>query len=205
MAWRVLVPIKQTTTAKSRLQGATRDPADHAELVHAIQLDTLNAILALSAHPQFGGLSVVGEPRPGFPAAIEVLADAGGGLNAALATAAHTLATRFPDDGVMAVVGDLPALRPFDLLAVLDRAAQHPRSFVRDLDGTGTTLLAVAAGHSLTPLFGPDSAQRHAGSGAVELDAAISVRADVDDAADLRRCLELGAGSLTSRLIDLLN
>ncbi len=205
MAWRVLVPIKQTTTAKTRLQGATRDPADHAQLVHAIQLDTLAAILALSTHPLFGGLSVVGEPRPGFPSAIEVLADVGGGLNAALAAAALALAVRFPGDGVLAVVGDLPALRPADLLAVLALAAQHERSFVRDLAGTGTTLLAVAAGRPLAPLFGLDSAQRHADSGAVELEAGISVRADVDDAEDLRRCLELGTGLLTTRLAGLLN
>lgn len=205
MAWRVLVPIKQSGAAKTRLQGATRDPDDHSQLVHAIQLDTLDAILALSTHPLFGGLSVVGRPRPGFPSAIGVLADAGGGLNAALAAAAQLLTARFPADGVMAVVGDLPALRPADLLAVLEAASHHERSFVRDLEGTGTTLLAVAPGQPLAPLFGLDSAQRHAGSGAVELEAGVSVRADVDDAADLRRCLELGAGQLTTRLLGLLN
>ncbi|HEU5269348.1 MAG TPA: 2-phospho-L-lactate guanylyltransferase, partial [Jatrophihabitans sp.] len=129
------------------------------------------------------------------------LPDAGGGLNAALAAAAGELARRYPDAGVAALVGDLPALRPADLLTALGAAGGHPRSFVRDLAGTGTTLLAARAGTPLEPLFGADSACRHAESGAVELEAAISLRADVDSAEDLRFCLQLGAGLLTAQML----
>ena len=99
------------------------------------------------------------------------------------------------------MVGDLPALRAADLLAVLRQAPVDGRSFVRDLDGSGTTLLAAGPRSRLTPLFGPDSAQRHLASGARELDAPDSLRCDVDSAADLRRCLELGVGMLTSQLV----
>ncbi|MDQ1741129.1 MAG: 2-phospho-L-lactate/phosphoenolpyruvate guanylyltransferase, partial [Pseudonocardiales bacterium] len=125
----------------------------------------------------------------------------GGGLNPALAAAAAELARRFPGDGVAALVADLPALRAADLLAVLRRAPAAGRSFVRDLDGSGTTLLAAGPGEPLAPLFGPDSAQRHLDSGARELAAAASLRCDVDSAADLRRCLQLGVGMLTSQLV----
>src|SRR6185503_19542037 len=154
MAWRVLVPLKRPAIGKRRLLGATRDAADHPQLVHAMQLDTLDAVLAVTTHPLVAGLSVVAGPL-GFrlPAEIELLPDAGGGLNAALATAAAELARRYPDAGVAALVGDLPALRPADLLAALGAASDHPRSFVRDLGGTGTTMLAAAAGTSLEPLF----------------------------------------------------
>ncbi|HEX8304880.1 MAG TPA: 2-phospho-L-lactate guanylyltransferase [Jatrophihabitans sp.] len=208
MQWRVLVPIKHGAPAKTRLRPATGEQDRHAELVRAIQLDTLDAVLALQAHPLLGGLFIVsggvsGEPSgpPALPAGIEVLPDAGGGLNPALAAAAAELARRFPADGVVALVADLPALRPADLLAVLRGAPATGRSFVRDLDGSGTTLLAAGPGEPLAPLFGPGSAQRHLDSGALELDAAASLRCDVDSAADLRRCLELGVGTLTSRLV----
>lgn len=210
MQWRVLVPIKHAATAKTRLRAATREQARHDELVRAIQLDTLDAVLALRTHPLLGGLFVVcgsgagtlrAESGMTLPAEIEVLADAGGGLNPALAAAAAELARRFPGDGVMAMVGDLPALRAADLLAVLHQAPLTGRSFVRDLDGSGTTLLAAAARCELSPLFGPDSAQRHLASGALELEAGAGLRCDVDSAADLRRCLELGVGMLTSQLV----
>ncbi|MGI8665760.1 MAG: 2-phospho-L-lactate guanylyltransferase [Jatrophihabitans sp.] len=201
MAWRVLVPIKHSGAAKSRLQDATRDERTHSRLVHAIQLDTLAAVLAVRTDPLVAGLSVVAGPLAFvLPPQIEVLEDAGGGLNAALSVAAVQLAQRFPADGVVVMVGDLPALRPADLLAVLAAAQEHPRSFVRDLAGTGTTLLATEAGHWLQPMFGPDSARLHQDSGAAELPAAESVRADVDTAADLAHCLSLGTGPLTAAL-----
>jgi 2-phospho-L-lactate guanylyltransferase len=202
MAWRVLIPIKQSAAAKTRLLGATRSPADHAQLVHAMQLDTVDAVLALSTHPLVAGLSVVaGQLSVRLPVAVEVLADAGGGLNRALSVAAADLAARYPEDGVAALVGDLPALRAADLLAALGQAGHHPRSFVRDLAGSGTTLLAAGPGCALEPRFGLDSARLHAESGAAELVAAESLRADVDSAEDLRHCLQLGVGLLTSQLV----
>lgn len=211
--WRVLVPIKRGRPAKTRLRAATREQARHAELVRAIQLDTLDAVLALRTHPLLGGVFVVaGRPADyppalpadhpaALPAGIELLPDAGGGLNPALAAAAAELARRHPGDGVVAMVGDLPALRPADLLAVLRQAPGAGRGFVRDFDGSGTTLLAAGPGSALAPLFGPDSARRHLASGARELEAAVSLRSDVDSVADLHRCLELGVGMRTSQLV----
>lgn len=218
MQWRVLVPIKHAASAKTRLRSATREQARHAELVRAIQLDTLDAVLALRTHPLLGGLFVVSGSAaaplagsvPGhlrselglaLPAEIEVIADAGGGLNPALTAAAAELSRRFPADGVVAMVADLPALRAADLLAVLYQAPIAGRSFVRDAAGSGTTLLAAGPRSQLSPLFGPDSAQRHLASGALELEAAAGLRCDVDSAADLRQCLELGVGMLTSQLM----
>jgi 2-phospho-L-lactate guanylyltransferase len=197
-----VVPIKHRAAAKTRLRAASRDLAAHTELVRAIQLDTLDAVLALSTHPLLAGVVVVSDPATSrLPTEIEILPDAGGGLNSALATAAATLAVRYPGDGVVAMVADLPALRPADLLTVLHQLRPTGRGFVRDCQGTGTTLLAAAAGCELRPAFGPDSAERHLGSGARELDAPASVRCDVDTKADLRRCLALGVGVLTSELV----
>ena len=206
MQWRVLVPIKHGAPAKTRLRPATREQSHHADLVRAIQLDTLDAVLALLADPLLGGLYIVsgpaaGHPLTALPEQVEILPDPGNGLNPALAAAAAELARRFPGDGVAAMVADLPALRPADLLDALCQATAAGRGFVRDLEGSGTTLLAAGPGWPLTPLFGPDSARRHLDSGARELQAAAGLRCDVDSAADLHRCLQLGVGVRTSQLV----
>jgi 2-phospho-L-lactate guanylyltransferase len=102
------------------------------------------------------------------------------------------------------VAADLPALRPGELAVLLARAARHERSFVRDAQGTGTTLLLALDADDLRPMFGAGSAERHARSGAVEIaaDRLPSVRRDVDTAADLDAALTLGVGSWTSRVLD---
>ena len=102
------------------------------------------------------------------------------------------------------VTADLPALRPDELAVLLGRAARHERSFVRDAQGTGTTLLLALDADHFRPMFGAGSAERHAHSGAVEIaaDRLPSVRRDVDTAADLDAALTLGVGSWTSRVLD---
>ena len=58
-----------------------------------MQLDTLDAVLAVTTHPLVAGLSVVaGQLGARLPAGIELLPDAGGGLNPALTAAAGQLA-----------------------------------------------------------------------------------------------------------------
>lgn len=205
VAWRVLVPIKQSSNAKTRLLSATKSQHDHAQLVHAIQLDTLSAVLAVAKHPLIGGLSVVADLAfVNLPSQIDQIPDAGGGLNTALAAAAANLSSRYPADGVAAIVGDLPALRPADLLFALTIAGTHERSFVRDAGGSGTTLLAAGAGHPLDPHFGIGSALQHHESGAVEIASRPSLRTDVDSAEDLQACLILGVGIHTSQIAALL-
>lgn len=200
--WRVLVPVKPAVSAKTRLQGATREWADHLDLVRAIQLDTLAAAVATAGSDVVAGVYVVADhPMADAPSGTRWLADGGGGLNAALATAAEELRAAHPGDGVVALVADLPALRPHDLLDVLTSAAAAGRGFVTDAAGTGTTLLAAGGGRALQPLFGAGSAARHAASGALPLPAAAGVRQDVDTAEDLQRCLRLGVGAHTADMV----
>ena len=92
---------------------------------------------------------------------------------------------------------------PHELAAVLEEVAAHVASgrqvFVRDRVGVGTTLYASAAA-GFDPHFGIDSATRHLANGAVEVGTdAPSVRADVDDLADLGAALVAGVGPHTSR------
>jgi 2-phospho-L-lactate guanylyltransferase len=202
--WRVLLPIKRLDQSKTRLAGATHLPGDHPDLVRALQLDTLAAVATARAMEGAGisGVYIVSdEPPTPLPDGVTVLPDFGGGLNSALAAAAAELAERYPADGVAAMVADLPAMRPAELLAALAQATEYPRAFVPDRTGTGTTMLTAAPGLVLRPMFGAGSADHHRESGAAALSAGSSLRSDVDTVADLQRCLVLGVGEHTASMV----
>jgi 2-phospho-L-lactate/phosphoenolpyruvate guanylyltransferase len=189
--WVVIVPVKQGPAAKSRLRGARPEIAHH-HLARALVRDTLSAAARC---PAVDAVVVVGAD-PGLPG-IRVLADPGGGLNAALAHAAQ----RVPTGNVAALLGDLPALDPAELAEALCGAAAG-RAFVADVAGSGTTLLAAPAGAPLSPRFGPGSAAAHVASGARALGGAWpTLRHDVDTAEDLAAAAALGLGPHTGALL----
>ena len=202
------MPIRSVGGAKTRLIGATPTPDSHDRLVRAIRQDTLRAAAAASGVARLVAVTdiTLDDDGVGFDAvgAVEVglehFVQSSAGLNAALTEAAAWAAGNWPTDGVVALVGDLPALRPEDLADVLAQAARHSRGFVPDAAGTGTTLLSARPGTALAPAFGPDSAARHA-AGASRLDARPGLRLDVDTAADLRAATELGVGASTGRVL----
>jgi 2-phospho-L-lactate/phosphoenolpyruvate guanylyltransferase len=191
--WTVLLPVKALPAAKSRLLPASRDRAAHRRLVEAMRADTLSAARAAQGVARV----LVVADRPGLVVDGHVLVQTRPGLNGALAEAAEHAARRWPEDGIAALVGDLPALRPGELAAALAEAAAYPRSYVPDAAGTGTTMLAVGPGSALEPAFGPGSAGRHAAA-ATLLRAAAGLRSDVDTEADLRAAVELGLGPATA-------
>ncbi|HZC72193.1 MAG TPA: 2-phospho-L-lactate guanylyltransferase [Jatrophihabitans sp.] len=193
MRWTVVIPAKALPGAKSRLLPASADQDAHRRLVESIRADTMSAarsaagtarVLVVADNSDVPGAFV--QTRPG--------------LNAALGEAADHATRTWPADGVVALVGDLPALQPEALAAALAAAAQHARSFVADAPGTGTTMLAALPGTPLWPAFGRDSAARHAAVAAL-LDAAPSLRHDVDTAEDLLAAAALGLGPATSAVL----
>jgi 2-phospho-L-lactate guanylyltransferase len=192
--WTVVVPIRALPSAKTRL---ARDLSveQHALLVDAIRADTLATIRAADDVARV--LIVADKDGPEIS-----LVQHSPGLNGALRDGWAHATQRWPGDGVVALVGDLPALRRAELTGALRQASERPRSFVRDADGTGTTLLAVTAGTALHPQFGVGSAARHAGSGAVALDAGPGLRQDVDTIDDLAVAVALGVGERTASIAD---
>lgn len=196
----VVIPAKRLGAAKSRLRGAV-DASRHEELALAMVRDTVDAVRACTEVGRV--LLVTDEPTliaDARAAGVHTVADPSAGLNAAL---------RFGADGWAglarrraALTGDLPALRPTELASALQAAAAvGGRAFVRDAAGTGTVLLTAAAGIDLDPLFGVDSATRHAHSGAHELAGGWpGLRHDVDTPDDLRTVLRVGVGRRTRRL-----
>ncbi|MEV0270930.1 2-phospho-L-lactate guanylyltransferase [Hamadaea sp. NPDC050747] len=186
VGWSLLVPLKALPRAKSRLRGAPAE-VGHDRLVVALALSTVRAAQRADGVDEV--VVVTGDERLRrelTPFGVR-FADDAGSLNGSLAAAADALTGR----SVAALTGDVPALRPVELAEAL--ALATVRSFVPDLPGDGTVLLAAPAGERLRPEFGPDSAAAHARSGAKRLDGAWpTLRRDVDTAADLAEAVRLG-------------
>jgi 2-phospho-L-lactate/phosphoenolpyruvate guanylyltransferase len=200
-----VIAIKPIEHAKSRL--AIPDPL-RRRLAWTMALDTLSALCRALPHV----LVVSDQPalearlrRAGL--AVEVISESGHvGINSALTHGVVRLQAQ-GFTSILACVGDLPALRPESVARILVASQSHPRSFVADASGVGTTML-MAHGVELAPQFQGRSAAAHHASGAVSLseDAIGSpvadARRDVDTEADLAAAIGLGLGSATSALID---
>jgi 2-phospho-L-lactate guanylyltransferase len=201
--WAVVVPVKRLERAKTRLVGAVPG-VPHGELVLAITLDTLAAADACAAVERIVVVSDDPVARRAVTALsdrVAVVADVpDAGLNPALEYGASQAAGTA---GVATLSADLAALRPGELAAALEEALAHPRSFVADAAGTGTTLLAARAGTALRPEYGTGSAAAHARSGAVPLAGDWpSLRRDLDTPADLAAAAALGLGPRTAALVE---
>jgi 2-phospho-L-lactate/phosphoenolpyruvate guanylyltransferase len=200
-----LVALKRSDVAKSRLASV---PAPlRRRLAWTMAVDTLRALTAvlpvivISNQPELAArldreqisTRVLAEP---------VIA----GMNAALRHGEKAAAAA-GFSSTLACVGDLPALRPASVRAVLAAAINPGRAFVADASGTGTTML-IASGTELDPQFQGRSAAGHRESGAVALSAAelggplADARRDVDSEVDLYDAYFLGLGSATAQLFD---
>lgn len=186
------MPMRALPSAKSRLAAGV--PAQlHADLVTAIRADTLAAVHGAAT---IARVVIIGD-RPGPDV---TLVQTTPGLNGALRDGAGYARARWPEDGIAALVGDLPALRAAELDEALEAAAAYAHAFVPDAPGTGTTLLAATPGAPLHPGFGPGSAARH-GEHAQRLDAGPGLRHDVDTVEDLTAAADVGLGPATAALL----
>ncbi|GAA3674459.1 2-phospho-L-lactate guanylyltransferase [Nocardioides ginsengisoli] len=198
----VLLPVKSPGTGKSRL--TTLTDAERAALAAAFAVDAVDACLRT---PGVAGVLVISDDA-GFAATLaahgaETSADPGGGLNAALRHGADVVRRLRPELRPVALCADLPALRPDDLAEALSYAATDATAcFVRDADGTGTSLY-TAPFDEFDPRFGVDSANAHAAAGARPAPGELAtLRRDVDDADGLAAAIALGLGAASQRVVD---
>jgi 2-phospho-L-lactate guanylyltransferase len=216
MDWSIVMPLKPPAVGKTRLRDGSLDERAHAALVLAFAQDAIAAALRspgvarvlLVCSPQTADavrharLDGPGALREEDAARIEQVADQpGAGLLGALRLGEQTVRARWPQDAIAALLPDLPSLTPAALGAVLGAALSHPRAFVPDATGTGTTLLCALPGTALDPRFGAGSAAAHAASGAAALDADPRLRQDVDTREDLAATLRLGVGPATAAVL----
>lgn len=194
-----VVAVKDLSRAKTRLTSLSpalrgRLAALMAVTVVRALTEALDRVVVVTTAPGIGPLL----HDHGLPT--EILADPRAGLNAAFDAGA----VRLRADGadlVVACMADLPALTPDSVRRTLASCTAPGRWFVSDAAGSGTTLLA-ARGTELDPRFGPDSARKHADSGATELRAPDCLRVDVDAPADLSAAATVGLLPPVAALVD---
>jgi 2-phospho-L-lactate guanylyltransferase len=194
----VLVPVKPPAVGKSRL--AELGDRERRELAAAIALDTVEACRGASLVREV--LAITDDA--GFAAELVAIGCAtipdgtSDDLNGTLRLAAAEARRRWPDLVPVAVLGDLPALRPAELDEALGTLALGEPAYVADADGSGTTLY-TAPYDDFRPRFGAGSAAAHDIVARPVRDAAPGLRRDVDDLADLREAWVLGVGPRTRR------
>lgn len=205
--WCLVVPVKRLAEAKTRLAGTAAHR--RGPLALAFALDTTEAalwcplvqsVVAVTDEPDAArALAALG--------ALVVADEPDAGLNPALAHGVAAAVAAHPECGVGSLSADLPALRPHELARALAEAGSHPTSFVRDMPGTGTTLLLARRAADFAPSFGHGSAERHERSGAVDVtvDGLDSLRRDVDTESDLAAAAALGLGPRTAAVAALLH
>lgn len=198
-AWDVVIPVKGTDAAKSRLAG---ESVQRRATAMAIAIDTVNAVKA-AANVHKVVVVTSPEAAPSFERLqVGVVVESGeraeDGLNAAVALGLRSLAEESKDSpsrqGVAVLLGDLPALQPSELVDALRFASRYPRAMVPDADGVGTVLLAAAPGFVHFPAFGTNSRHAHLAAGYVEvaMPASSGLRRDVDTLEQLAACSSLG-------------
>ena len=208
MTWVVVVPVKGSSGAKSRLGQVP----GRAALAEAFALDTVSALLAARSVAQVvvvTGNAVLGARLAELGAVIVPEALSGRStetgherLNAAIARGVAAARRAFPRANLAVMTGDLPALRPAEVDATTALAAAYQRAMVPDAEGVGTTTLFALADVPITPRFGGGSRASHEADGHVVLDLPpnSSLRRDVDTVADLDAARVLGLGQHTSAL-----
>ncbi len=191
-AWWVVVPMKDTRAAKSRLGGS---PDDRRQLAILMARDTLSAIVGAAF---VEGVVVVCQHEDDIESfalpGVSVVVRPGLDMNQAIVEGARLVREQRPGADVAVLPGDLPFLRSSEVEVALAAAGGVSRAVVGDRSARGTTLLTARCGHDLNPRYGPDSLARHREAGATELSLPTwsGIRRDVDLDRDLGRTPALG-------------
>lgn len=157
-----ILPVKSFNGAKQRL-GNELSPGGRRALAEAMFSDVL---VALRRTRSVDGVLVVTADSTAQQIAggygAMVLEDDDQGHNPAARRGIHS-ALESGAERVLLVPGDCPLIDPVQLDELIGRDVD-PRSvlIVPDRHGTGTNALLLTPPGSLTPAFGPGSAQRHA-------------------------------------------
>lgn len=153
----VVIPAKAPSTAKGRLAGALS--ADDRNRLASGMLRA--AIAAACEAVGAGSVAIVGAAPTDIDAAILVIAEPSGGLNAALDRARQVLSDKGATR-IVSLAADLPQVTAADVLAL----AELPPScagIAPDRHGTGTNALSLPlpAAMDFAYYYGPGSCERH--------------------------------------------
>jgi 2-phospho-L-lactate guanylyltransferase len=199
--WTIIVPVKQTMYAKTRLTGF--DPTTRQALAVSFALDTVASALGCSLVTAVVVVTNDATKDRFVELGASVVPDQpDAGLNPALVYAAQHIRHASPGASLAAISSDLPALRSDDLTRAIT-AAHQPGWFVADANGVGTTMVAAGSAAAWQPLFGGRSraAHRAAGLEEIEISGLERLRRDVDTPVDLWDATRLGLGSHTQEVL----
>ena len=197
--WAVVVA-RVGNRAKSRLAAAL-----DADERRRLALAMLSDVLAVCASAHLDGLVAVVDDQEARRVAQAyggiVLNDSGSGdMNGAVR--AGVAAAR--QDGATTVIvlpGDVPAVTPFDLDALLAAAGESQRAVVvgASRDGQGTNALLLRPPDVIEPAFGPPSVQRHvrlarAGGATIQVLHHLGLALDIDTPSDLAALARVAVG-----------
>lgn len=199
----VLVPVKDLSQAKTRLQ-AVLSPAHRRALAELLLRGVLHEISRLPAtvenHTLQKTLVTSYEPakvlarRHGF----EVLEEPSQNSESDSVDWASAVLQRRNIDGVLRIPLDLPLVRTVDLDSILVRARLGLNCvMVPSLDGTGTNALYRSPPCLFPSQFGPNSLAKHLSlarstARAFQVQASPALALDLDDPADLEKLLQSG-------------
>jgi len=201
----ILVPIKNTDSAKQRL-AAVFDQPSRTKLAQAMLHDVLSAIHDWKSRPEVG--IVTGDPFATDVArefGFDVIPDAENpGETGAIEMATRVCVER-GIDSTLVIPGDIPLIQGWELEEILKKAPTEGSVLVPAGDGRGTNA-AFRRPANLFPLrFGNDSFKPHhaaaqaTGKPCVVLNLP-GIAVDVDNPGDLRQLLSLPGNTRAQRL-----
>ena len=151
-----LVAIKARAHCKTRL-AQVLEPAARLQLVRAM----LEAVLEAACGAQtLRQILVVSPERDCVAAQIPVLADTGGGLNAALSAAQRAL-REFGCQELVVLPADLPHVTAAEIDGLVRAGRRRGFAIAPDAAGVGTNALYLNASEPFRFRFGPDSKRLH--------------------------------------------
>lgn len=189
-----LVPVKRRAEGKRRL-AQRLSGAERVELVRTMLAQTM---AALQAAKSLDGFAFVSAERDTIPENNPVLADPGGGPNAALDQGRKVLIDRGVTELVV-LPADLPRVTGPEIDALVEAGRRTGFALAPDARGTGTNALYLPARRPFRFRFGAGSRARHlAEARRIGLDPVVvelpGLAFDVDNPEDLDRML-LGSES----------
>ncbi len=151
-----LVPVKTRDLCKSRLSG--RLPAEARLSLVRSMLE--RGLAALRESKTVDRIAVVSPERDTVPSDILLLADPGGGLNAALEAGRLALLAQGARE-LLILPADLPLVTAEDIDLLVERGRRGGFALATDAAGTGTNALYVAPPAPFRLQFGPGSCFLH--------------------------------------------
>ena len=202
----ILVPIKNTASAKQRLASVLDRPS-RTQLAQAMLNDVLTALHRWSDRPTVG--IVTSDPyatRLAEEYKFEVIPDPGNPGETGAIEMATRICVERGEQSTLVIPADIPLIEPWELEEIFKRAPSEGSLLVPAADGRGTNA-ALRRPANLFPLrFGNDSFKpHHAAAQATGKSCVVinlpGIAVDVDNPADLQHLISLPGETRAQRLI----